>query len=774
MLQISQNLESFVPSNYKGNLKLVYNTQAANPNGIVQMRKAKRIWHFDILFWLNQVNTTGTVILNFTNPNNTLNVEFTLSTSGNNSNLNYNINNTPPTGVSGTQWIYIEDLVNCMIASPIADFYDIRAMVMNTSSSGIIELEEKEIGINGSNGLPTISAKHSNNTAITIPATAFSSMLGRNGFNNYNQNVHLRILVEESPNFWVEIYKKVNNIGNRISTYELEYTFGGLAYIMRDYLKMHPMHDFTRIITDHDLFKKFKIEYWLENRQARVKASSGSIYPSIQYALCANIYPKHNIKAAFKIYEKTNIVLNNYHKNTHYIQPNQPAYFSILNPYVQGFRLRYIMSDNTIHSFDLPDQSEEDSMMLWHIPAWLHLRENNADIKIIRIELWQEMANVQEDVKLAEYIVDYSYQANARWYVYLNSIGGLDSLAAYEMDNQSMSLDKSTFVSKFNEIVNFIHHKTKFVVNSNYIDSLHVDNYKDMLSSRFIYEVDQDTIHYNIYGTLPNDNTYKILCNLWAAYRVNYWPIIVESKDISITPADNNLSLVKFDYKYDEVDMSGFAPNKSTRVNINPSINSMYGDRTVRNNFFINTPERIKFSLRLRQNDTLRITASGVNHYLIINGVEVFLPQQTSNTKVYLIPLIRTRENDTVVIEFGGYLMDILELSISFNTSHNLPSVMAFSLIENTTMPIARALIGFFELFDETVKIVRSFSNSKKLIFLDASIAVDQFLLEVLRMRKQNLYEVNNFLIPANVLSPLGQAVLNEINSNNHPSNVSI
>ena len=57
MLQISQNLESFVPSNYKGNLKLVYNTQAANPNGIVQMRKAKRIWHFDILFWLNQVNT---------------------------------------------------------------------------------------------------------------------------------------------------------------------------------------------------------------------------------------------------------------------------------------------------------------------------------------------------------------------------------------------------------------------------------------------------------------------------------------------------------------------------------------------------------------------------------------------------------------------------------------------------------------------------------------------------------------------------------------------
>jgi hypothetical protein len=41
-------------------------------------------------------------------------------------------------------------------------------------------------------------------------------------------------------------------------------------------------------------------------------------------------------------------------------------------------------------------------------------------------------------------------------------------------------------------------------------------------------------------------------------------------------------------------------------------------------------------------------------------------------------------------------------------------------------------------------------------------------------MRKQNLYEVNNFLIPANVLSPLGQAVLNEINSNNHPSNVSI
>jgi hypothetical protein len=82
--------------------------------------------------------------------------------------------------------------------------------------------------------------------------------------------------------------------------------------------------------------------------------------------------------------------------------------------------------------------------------------------------------------------------------------------------------------------------------------------------------------------------------------------------------------------------------------------------------------------------------------------------------------------------------------------------------------------IGFFELFDETVKIVRSFSNSKKLIFLDASIAVDQFLLEVLRMRKQNLYEVNNFLIPANVLSALGQAVLNEINSNNHPSNVSI
>jgi hypothetical protein len=776
MLQISQNLETFVPSNYRGDLKLIYNTQSANPNGIVQMRKAKVLWNFDINFWLTQLST-GTVVFKFQNPSNTLNFEFHVSTTGNNRNDRYNVVNTPPAGTPGTQWIYIDDLVACFIASPLAEYYDIRAVSLRTSANGVIEFEEKEIGLNGSNGLLIITATK-NGASVTMPTNTFSQMFGRNGFNNYNQNIHLRILVEKSPNFWVEIYKKVNNIGNRISTYELEYTFGGLAFIMRDYLAMHPMNDSKKVLTNNELFKKFKIEYWVENQQSRTKGSSNSIYPSIQYAILANIYDKYNIKPSLKIYEKHNIVLNNYHQNRHFISPNQPAYFSVLNVLVQSFGLAYYFSDGTVQNFYLPENTNVNNMGIWHIPAWLHYTESFGDVKVTKIELWQEAANVQESVMLCEYIIDYSYQANQRWYVYLNALGGLDSLSAYEMDNQSMSIEKSTFVSKYREILNHVHHKTKFVVNSNFIDSLHVDNYKDMLTSRFVYEVDQDTIRYNGYGGVNPLNAWNVYCKQVAVYRVNYWPIIIESKDISIVPAENNLSLVKFDYRFDEVDTSGFGANKSTNVNIDPNLpNQMYSAKKVYNNFFINSPEVIKFTLRLRKSEQLIIRATGSNHYLRINGVDqdlAFNNNSSAHLQQYSKNLIRTRENDTVVVEFGGYLIDILEFIIAYDPQNNLPSVMAFSLVENTTIPLTRVVFGFFEMFDETANVIRAFPNSNNVHFIDASVAIDQMMMEILRIRGLIQYKVINQNAASITLSPFGQILFNEINSNSHPSTITI
>jgi hypothetical protein len=316
--------------------------------------------------------------------------------------------------------------------------------------------------------------------------------------------LHLRVLVEndDQPDLFTEVYSIFQTTGV-IEGGRTIFTFREVPFIVRQNMSFNAIKNPYRILIDKDVIRKYRVEYWESWTGAITPVRSMPI--ATQYAIASAIDRKKAHVSSEPI-----VHLNNTSLHPH-IAPGQPAWFSFLitEELAYGYSDLQIdmtyMVGNSIQTRSTTSPSYYLSHSnVFHIPVWLGLdtTENVSwvECKLTLVDFSQNKPNFTIAKK---YYIDQKYYAVDKWYYYLNSLGGIDSIRLSGNSDDSLNFNFSDyetlqnradalsqgFASRFSS--NSVE-RTKGL--SGWIDRDLVDTYKDFCYSRFIYEVDRERI----------------------------------------------------------------------------------------------------------------------------------------------------------------------------------------------------------------------------------------------------------------------------------------
>lgn len=316
--------------------------------------------------------------------------------------------------------------------------------------------------------------------------------------------LHLRVLVEndDQPDIFTEVYSIFHTTGT-IEGGRTIFTFREVPFILRQNMSFNAIKNPYRILIDKDVIRKYKVEYWESWTGATTPVRSMPI--ANQYAIASAIDRKKEHVSSAPI-----VHLNNTSLHPH-IAPGQPAWFSFLitEELAYGYQdmridMTYSVGSGTqTRTLSGPYYYLSHSNII-HIPVWLGLdtteNVNWVECTLTLIDPNASQANFNIYQK---YYIDQKYYAVDKWYYYLNSLGGIDSIRLYGSSDDSLNFNFSDyetlrsradalsqgFASRFSS--NSVE-RTKGL--SGWIDRDMVDTFKDFCYSRFIYEVDRERI----------------------------------------------------------------------------------------------------------------------------------------------------------------------------------------------------------------------------------------------------------------------------------------
>jgi hypothetical protein len=334
---------------------------------------------------------------------------------------------------------------------------------------------------------------------------------GQTNFINYSAThvpadykLHLRVLVEndDQPDLFTEVYSIFQTTGT-IEGGRTIFTFREVPFILRQNMSFNAVKNPYRILIDKDVIRKYRVEYWESWTGATTPVRSMPI--ANQYAIASAIDRKKEHVPSAPI-----VHLNNTSLHPH-IAPGQPAWFSFLITEELAYGYQDLQIDmsyrvgGTTHTRTLSAAHYYISHSnIIHIPVWLGLdTTENVSWVESTLTLIDPNASQPNFSITKKYYIDQKYYAVDKWYYYLNSLGGIDSIRLYGGSDDSLNFNFSDyetlqnradalsqgFASRFSS--NSVE-RTKGL--SGWIDRDLVDTYKDFCYSRFIYEVDREKL----------------------------------------------------------------------------------------------------------------------------------------------------------------------------------------------------------------------------------------------------------------------------------------
>ena len=345
--------------------------------------------------------------------------------------------------------------------------------------------------------------------------------------------LHIRILVEDSDRRerFTEVYTTFQTVGEIQEDGRTLFYFKNIPFVLRQYLSFNPIENIFRILVERDLYRKFRIEYWeswyvLGAR--RVSTSPKSFDVATKYAALSAIDERSLHCEDIKLLNNTG--------SKQYLAPHQPAWFSFFIPeeMVSGMeQLSFIVRDNlgnTIQTLDVNTLLYLSNV--YHIPVCY--RNDTEDVDWIEAEVeYYGSPGGNPEVRFVKkrFYIDRKYNPIDKWYYYVNSLGGIDSIRLFGESEDMLSYTYGDYeeVRKAGEFLSqgssqrfasWSRHKTKGY--SGWIERDFVAQFKDFLYSRHIFEVDTKKLptattlpyfpmRYSIRHTLEQIISHKVL-----------------------------------------------------------------------------------------------------------------------------------------------------------------------------------------------------------------------------------------------------------------------
>jgi len=356
--------------------------------------------------------------------------------------------------------------------------------------------------------------------------------------------LHIRILIEdeEKRSVFTEVDTTYQTVGEIQPDGRTLFYFNNIPFVLRQYLAFHPIENVFRILVERDLYRKFKIEYWeswFVPGARRVSNAPKSFEVATKYVALSGLDER-------SLHCTDDIVLLNNSGTTQYLAPNQPAWFSffISEEMVSGMeQLSFILRDNlgqVVHYGDWNTLLSYSN--IFHVPVFY--KDDTTDLEWVEAEIEYFGApggnNTVRSAKKRFYI-DRKHQPIDKWYYYLNSLGGIDSIRLFGESEDTLSYTYGDYetIRKTSEYIDkgqmqrfaaFSRHKSKAY--SGWIDRELVDQFKDFMYSRFIYEVDTkklpQTSAYNT-DTFPMRYSLRHTIEQLISHKV-----LIQSKDLVV------------------------------------------------------------------------------------------------------------------------------------------------------------------------------------------------------------------------------------------------
>lgn len=428
-----------------------------------------------------------------------------------------------------------------------------------------IEFIAKE---DGSDYNLTLSSRTTAGGSWTYDHYPWSNFTTANAIDRFYENyrLHLRVLVDDQDR--AEVLKEVYSTYHTTGTIDGDatiFTFSEVPWIVKNYMAMDAIADPYRVLIGNSV-RKFRVEFYEEWDYAR---------SPMNYFLIDEKYATLSAIDQDKIHlkDQTVVSLNN-SQDLQYIAPGQPAWFSILvreedvanSPALYFYLLRYGLPTQTTVRTPAPSGSLSyffHHSHIIHIPV-LFTTDTNADVHRVEVEVCADKPDPWETrTTLANrtYHIDNKNYAIDRWFYYLNSMGGIDTIRLFGDSEDSMVLTPSDYeIVQSNGVEKARYNiatskKTKGM--SGWIDRSLSDMFQDFIHSRFIYEVDKsrmpsalavDQINLN-----SNDFARRHCLNAMMSH-----PVVITSKEVSIPRMSDGLVAFKIDIERSVQDFGFF------------------------------------------------------------------------------------------------------------------------------------------------------------------------------------------------------------------------
>jgi hypothetical protein len=392
------------------------------------------------------------------------------------------------------------------------------------------------------------------------------------GGNLPNYKLHMRILVEDehTKDTYHPVYENYQTTGE-IDGGRTLFSFKEVLFTLRSHLSFHAIQDPFRILTDKDILKKYKVEYW-ESWDTAITTARQFIVDS-KYVLASGY---DELKSHLSNDPIRNI---NNSGPTQYIAPGQPAWVSFMireedSAIMENCTIVYTTNLGTVIR-DLTDVYTYRHSNTVHIPIHLILdTDEDIDWVDVRLELSETSSPNGTFINYQKrFNIDKKYFAIDKWYYYLNSLGGIDTIRLYGDSEDSLTYNSSDYevIRDSGEILSggftnrySSHTSAKTKGLSGWIDRVQVDQFQDFVNSKFIYEIDQTLLpKANMLNELPIQNKFSTRHNLeqLQSHRVN-----VISKELATPKGSDGLVGFKVDIERAYVDAGIVHSSNYTRL----------------------------------------------------------------------------------------------------------------------------------------------------------------------------------------------------------------
>lgn len=354
--------------------------------------------------------------------------------------------------------------------------------------------------------------------------------------------LHIRILIEDADKRGVfnEVYTTYQTVGEIQPDGRTLFYFNNIPFVLRQYLSFNAVENVFRILLERDVYRKFKIEYWeswFVPGARTVSNAPKSFEVATKYVALSGIDER-------SLHCTDDIVLLNNSGTTQYLAPNQPAWFSffISEEMTAGMeQLTFIVRDNLGQVTNVVDcNTLKDYSNIFHVPIFY--KADTANLEWVEAELEYYGApggNPTLRSSKKRFYIDRKHQPIDKWYYYLNSLGGIDSIRLFGESEDTLAFTYGDYetIRKTGEYIDkgqmqrfaaFARHKTKAY--SGWIDRELVDQFKDFMYSRFIYEVDTKKLpQTSSYNTFPMRYSLRHTTEQLISHKV-----LIQSKDLII------------------------------------------------------------------------------------------------------------------------------------------------------------------------------------------------------------------------------------------------